>query len=112
MPIKILTIMEKYIFDIFSGLHYPKSGISTSTIRAANKISEIPTQPEILEIECGCGLPSLSLAQYFGGHICSVNSQKEYLEELQIEATRQGYSSIIDFINTDVFGKGFSCTSY
>jgi len=99
--------MEKFIFDIFKGLQYPNSGLSTSMLRAANQISEIPTQPEILEIGCGCGLPSINLAQYFGGHICSVNSQKEYIQELQIEAIRRGYIDIIDYINTDVFHLNF-----
>ncbi len=99
--------MEKFIFDIFSGLQYPHSGKSASMIRAANQISEIPTQPEILEIGHGCGLPSLNLALYFGGHICSVDSRQEYILELQREATRQGYIDIIDYVNTDVFHLDF-----
>lgn len=99
--------MEKYIFDIFSGLKSPKSGISNSIMRAANQISEIPTQPEMLEIGCGCDLLSLNLAQYFGGHICSVNSQKEYVNYLQQEAIRLGYTDIIECINTDVFHLDF-----
>lgn len=99
--------MEKYIFDIFSGLKRPKP-ITNSILRIANQFSEIPSQPEILEIGCGCDLLSLNLAQYFGGHIYSVNNQEEYIQHLQQEAIRQGYSDIIECINTDVFHLDFA----
>jgi ubiquinone/menaquinone biosynthesis C-methylase UbiE len=104
--------MENYIFDIFRGLERPNMSTSSSMMRAANQISEVPTSPEILELGCGCSLPALNLAQYFGGHICCVNSQKEILDELQQESMRQGYEEIIECVNTDIFHLDFGAHKF
>jgi len=94
--------MENLIREIFIDLQRPKPGKSLPFVKAANLLTEIPTNPEILEIGCGYDFHSLDLAYLFGGHIYSVNNRDEYLVEIKSQAFKYGYGDIIDCMRTDI----------
>ncbi len=70
------------------------------------------SNPLILDIGCGSGVPSLILSQYFGSTVYAVDINEEALNVLKKNASVKGLSDKIKTINKSVFEMDFTGTLF
>jgi trans-aconitate methyltransferase len=78
----------------------------------AEAVSLLPkiNNPKILDIGCGTGVPTVWLAENFGGTITAIDTDKSALEWLQVKITDKKLDIILaeGFLNIIGFKQGFA----
>lgn len=101
-------------FEIFleaqRGLPRQGPGGADATRRALGLCAGLPAAPAILDIGCGPGMQSLTLARETGGHVTAVDLHREYLDQLRETARGAGLDRAVTVLRADMaalpFGPG------
>jgi len=82
--------MDKVFYEVFESLPRQGPGDDRSTKKAYMKLA-LPEKPDILDIGCGSGKPTLALAALSAGSITAVDMHKPFLESLRREYAKGKY---------------------
>lgn len=78
---------EQDIMPLFMEIHSdnPREGPGSrdSTARAYRLLTDLPSQPDILDVGCGPGMQTLDLAGLTRGHITAVDNWPSYIDVLK-----------------------------
>jgi len=88
--------------DVQRGLPRQGPGNNESTLSALSLCSGMPDSPAILDIGCGPGMQTLSLAKACPGNLTAVDNCEEYLEILRQRATDSALMDRMKIINADM----------
>ncbi len=102
--------------DIFLELHsnLPREGPGNndSTAKALSFVPKLPQNPRILDIGCGPGMQTLTLAKLTGGQVIAVDNHQPYLDVLQQRAESESLSNHIETHNCSMFSLDFEHDSF
>jgi len=88
--------------DVFWALHagLPKQGPGSdaSTLRALALVGALPREPRILDLGCGTGRQSLTLARATGGHVTAVDVWPPSLATLRERAAAAGLAEQLETV--------------
>lgn len=87
-------------------------GDNRSTERALRMISELPSNPRILDIGCGPGVQTLALARLTGGTILALDLMPRMIERLKEAAEREGVADRIETGQIDMNEMDFAEESF
>jgi ubiquinone/menaquinone biosynthesis C-methylase UbiE len=97
--------------DIFLELHHdlPREapGDNSSTYKAFSLLTDLPPRPLLLDIGCGPGEQTLTLAKATEGHIVAVDTYRPFLERLGRNAQEAQVHYKISPIKTSMFALPF-----
>ncbi|WP_455220787.1 class I SAM-dependent methyltransferase [Kaarinaea lacus] len=80
----------KLLVMLYKGLSRLGPGNSQSTLKALSLCKHLPDVPDILDIGCGTGAQTLTLASATSGRIIAVDLIPEFLEQLNARITGLG----------------------
>ncbi len=80
-----------------------RSGLLKYLAKAVSLLPKI-NNPKILDIGCGTGVPTLWLAENYGGIITAIDSDKDALDWLKKKVTKKGLENQITVINIPFSG--------
>ncbi|MCG8434107.1 MAG: class I SAM-dependent methyltransferase, partial [Gammaproteobacteria bacterium] len=96
------THQFKVFFDVQSGLPRQGPGCDDSTRRALSICSGLPDKPAVLDIGCGPGMQTVTLASALDTNIVAVDIHQEYLDELKMRADAAGLGDRIEIVSEDM----------
>jgi SAM-dependent methyltransferase len=78
--------MDSLFFDLFEAMPRQAPGSVHATLRALSSLSIPPHEISILDIGCGAGAQTLTLARHLAGHILAVDNHQPFLDALTTRA--------------------------
>lgn len=98
--------------DIQRGL--PRQGIGSAacTRRALELCRGLPAAPDVLDIGCGPGMQTITLAQATSGAITAIDFYDEFLDQLRASAAAESLSDRITVRNADMANLPFPPDSF
>jgi ubiquinone/menaquinone biosynthesis C-methylase UbiE len=104
--------MEHLFFEIFESLPRQGPGDEGSTEKAFQKLHELPVHPEILDVGCGTGGQTVTLAKSTSGKITALDNHAPFIEILQRKAQQTGYADRITCLVGDMAAMDFARESF
>lgn len=104
--------MNKYFYEIFERLPRQGPGDSVSTKKAFQKLAELPKSPEILDIGCGVGKQTITLAELTKGKITALDNHSPFIEILKRNVNQAGHSSRVNCVVGDMASLDFADKSF
>lgn len=98
---------HEIFFQIHSGLPREAPGSEASTLRAFSMLPGLPAYPHILDIGCGPGAQTVTLARASQAEIKAIDTHQPFLEDLTNRAAKAGVAERIHPINTSMFDLKF-----
>ncbi len=99
-------------WEIHSDLPREGPGDSKSTARAYAAITNLPSQPKILDIGCGPGMQTLDLAKLSQGEIIAIDFHQPFLDELVCRAKQAGLEEHIQTRKMSMFEMDFASEQF
>jgi DNA-binding transcriptional MerR regulator/ubiquinone/menaquinone biosynthesis C-methylase UbiE len=97
----------EHFFKIFEQMKRQGPGSRESTLRAFEAIPGHREIKTILEVGCGKGTSSLTLAEESDAHITAVDNHQPFLDHLADQAKRLGHEGQITPVNMSMFDLDF-----
>jgi ubiquinone/menaquinone biosynthesis C-methylase UbiE len=104
--------MVNVFFEIHNGLSREGPGDNQSTRRAYRMLTDLPTNPRILDVGCGPGMQTIELAKVSNGKITALDNHQPFLDALKKHVMSEGVSENIKIINGDMNSLGFEAKSF
>lgn len=79
----------EFFHELFDDLPRQGPGCAAATLRALSMAQPLPHRPRILDIGCGCGLPTRLLARRLRAPILAIDDHRPVLERLERAASRE-----------------------
>ncbi len=79
-----------YFFEIFEDLPRQGPGCTAATLQALGLLTDLPPHPTVLDVGCGSGTQTLTLAQQLNTRVLAIDNHKPVLVHLDRAATQQG----------------------
>ncbi|MEM9027716.1 MAG: class I SAM-dependent methyltransferase [Pseudomonadota bacterium] len=98
--------------DIQSGLPRQGPGCEASTLQALALCSRLPQRARVLDLGCGPGMQTITLAQAMDCHVTAVDLHRAYLDQLVVGAEAAGVSDRIDVREADMRDLPFAPASF
>ncbi len=99
-------------WEIHRGLPQEGPGCEGSTLQALSLLAGVPAWPRILDVGCGPGRQTLTLARHTGGHVLAVDTHQPYLDQLAQRASREGLAERITTRNSSMTEMDFPDQSF
>ena len=97
------------LLDVHRGLPRQGPGDDASTLRALEMCSGLRVRPDVLDVGCGPGMQTVTLAQATGGTVTAVDMFEQFLDELRDRAVEAGVRERVQVMRGDMndlpFGK-------
>jgi SAM-dependent methyltransferase len=87
--------MNQLYYEIFESLPRQGPGDDEATERAWRGLTGLPVPPEILDVGCGTGGQTLTLARLSPGNITALDNHPPFIETLRRNAAQSGYGDRI-----------------
>lgn len=100
------------LFELHSNLPREAPGNNDCTAKALSFVPRLPQNPQILDIGCGTGMQTITLAKLTGGQVIAVDIHQPYLDVLQQSAESENLSSNIQTYNCSMFSLDFKNESF
>jgi ubiquinone/menaquinone biosynthesis C-methylase UbiE len=104
--------LEHLFFEIFNDLPRQGPGSHASTSRALAMVKDLPDYPNILDLGCGTGFQTITLAKQLGGHISALDKHQPYLDALSVKAEEEDLSNVIEPVHGDLLLLDFPDQSF
>ena len=104
--------MVNVFFEVHSGLPREGPGDNESTRKAYLMLDDLPEKPRILDIGCGPGMQTVTLAKLSNGKIDAVDNHQPFLEQLKKKAEEEGVSDKINAVNGDMAALNYEDNSF
>jgi len=98
--------MKKIFFEMHHGLPREGPGRSRYTRRAFRMLPPMD-KPDILDIGCGTGEPTIELARLSNGNVLGLDIHQPYLDELERKARELNLSPGVRTVNRSMFDMDF-----
>ncbi len=95
------------LFEIHKDLPREAPGDNSQTRKALRLLTDLPPRPRILDIGCGTGMQTIELARQTSGTITAIDNHAPYLDELRLQAIREGVSERITTLQASMFDLEF-----
>ena len=92
----------RYFYEIFDDLPRGGPGDEESTLRALRMIEFETDQPDILDIGCGPGQQTVTLAKHTNGMITAVDNHQRFLDVLDHRIRNAGFGDRVRVMNMDM----------
>jgi ubiquinone/menaquinone biosynthesis C-methylase UbiE len=80
----------EYFYELYTGLPRGGPGDNESTRKAFSYLKNLPSEPLILDLECGHGMQTLELARISNGKIIALDNYQPFLDILNKNAKEEG----------------------
>lgn len=90
-----MSVRMEVFWRLHTGLPQQAPGSEASTLRALAAVPGLAAAPRILDVGCGPGRHTLSLAKATGGHVTAVDRVAPFLAELEERALAAGLADRI-----------------
>ena len=84
--------MVNVFFEVHRDLPREGPGDNESTKKAYLMLNDLPEKPRILDVGCGPGMQTITLAKLSKGRIDAVDNHQPFLEQLKKKAAEEGAS--------------------
>ena len=84
------TMRMKYFFELFEDLPRQGPGCRQGTLKALALLKDLPVKPNVLDIGCGCGMPTQILAQELKTKILAIDNHRPFLDHLDRTTAQKG----------------------
>lgn len=91
-----MSLAQDVFWQLHGGLAKQGPGSEASTLRALALAGALPPQPRVLELGCGTGRATLTLARATGGRVCAVDNWAPSLATLRAAAAAGGLADRIE----------------
>lgn len=99
-------------FEIHKDIPREGPGENASTKQALLMLTDLPSEPCILDIGCGPGMQTIELAKNSNGRIVALDTHKPFLDVLIKTSVEEGVSEKIDAIEGSMFSLAFDKNSF
>ncbi len=82
--------LPEVFYEMFRPLPHQGPGDDALTRKAWSFLSDLPPEPTILDIGCGCGMQTLELARLSRGKVVALDNYQPLLDRLQEQAKQLG----------------------
>ena len=101
------------IYEIFkASLPRLGPGDNKSTKRAFSYLTELPSDPCILDVGCGNGMQTIELASLTNGKIIALDNHQPYLDELEKKIKTMNFTKRITTINRSMLDMKFNDNTF
>jgi SAM-dependent methyltransferase len=100
--------MEKVFFEIFESLPRQGPGDDASTERAFRKLTSLPEHPVILDVGCGTGSQTITLAKLTPGNITALDNHAPFIDILKQNTKQTDYADRIHCVIGDMASMNFA----
>ncbi len=101
------------IYEVFNAdLPRQGPGDNESTKNAFSYLTELPSEPCILDVGCGIGMQTLELARLTNGRIIALDNHQPYLDELDKRVKNMSFSHRITTINQSMLDMKFNTNHF
>jgi ubiquinone/menaquinone biosynthesis C-methylase UbiE len=104
--------MPPIFYEVHSNLPREGPGENQSTEKAYKMLKNLPAKPRILDIGCGPGMQTITLAKISSGQITAVDNHQAFLDELDSNAKKAGVNGRIKITKGDMFNLKFEKASF
>jgi ubiquinone/menaquinone biosynthesis C-methylase UbiE len=104
--------LANIFFEVHSGLPREGPGDNESTEKAYLMLHNLPEHPRILDVGCGPGMQTISLAKLSQGRIIALDNHQQFLDDLKRKAEEESVSSRIKVVNGDMFALNYADKSF
>lgn len=104
-------MLDDIFFEMHAGLPRQGPGRDQYTERAYQMLPPLQA-PDILDIGCGPGGPTVTLARLSGGRVTGIDTHKPYLEQLSERAAAAGVTGQVTAQEASMFDIPFSDASF
>ncbi len=94
--------LPEVFFELHRDLPREGPGDDGSTLRALAMCTELPAQPEVLDVGCGPGMQTLALATATGGTVTAVDAHEPFLDQLRQRAEAAGMRERLHVMRGDM----------
>jgi len=84
------SMTMKYFYELFEKLPRQGPGCREATLRALGLLTDLPTNPKVLDIGCGSGRQTLVLAEELQAKIVAIDNHRPLLDALNRSARQAG----------------------
>lgn len=102
--------------DVFFELHrdLPREGPGddASTLRALAMCTELPQNPDVLDVGCGPGMQTVALTQATNGTVTAIDMHEPFLDQLRERAEAAGVRERINVMRADMADLPFGLHSF
>jgi SAM-dependent methyltransferase len=99
-------------WEIHSGLPQEAPGSDEATAKALSLIADLPRAPKILDVGCGPGRQTITLAKQTEGQIFAVDTHQPFLDELLRRAASHGVGHRVTAVNRSMTDMAFDNDSF
>jgi len=103
--------LNDLFFEIHRDLPREGPGRDSYTERAFRMLPPIDS-PRILDIGCGPGAPTMTLARLSGGEVVGIDVHQQYLDQLQARIDAEGVADRVRAVNRSMFDLDFPDSSF
>lgn len=103
---------DALFWEVHSGLARQGPGDDACTARALDLAGPLPPDARILDIGCGPGAQTMTLARRTGAHITAVDLHKPFLKRLRASAQAQGLGGRIETVAASMAALPFENASF
>ena len=96
-------MIPEFIYELFSDMPRQGPGSDEYTRKAYVSLTNLPLQPNILDVGCGSGMQTLELARISGGEITALDNCQLFLDDLGKRAKAEGLDNKIKTVNGSMF---------
>jgi ubiquinone/menaquinone biosynthesis C-methylase UbiE len=104
--------MVNVFFEVHRDLLREGSGDNNSTRKAYLMLKGLPEKPRIMDIGCGPGMQTITLARLSKGRIVAVDNHQPFLEQLKKKAAEEGVGDKIAAVNGDMTALNYGDGSF
>jgi ubiquinone/menaquinone biosynthesis C-methylase UbiE len=101
-------MFPEILYELFSSNPRQGPGSNECTRKAYRMCNNLPQKPEILDIGCGSGTPTLELARISAGTITALDNYQPMLDTLNKQAQAEGLAGRITTVNGSMFELPFA----
>lgn len=104
--------MDNIFFEIHGDIPREGPGDAESTRRAFSMLTQLPSDPAILDVGSGPGMQTLELAKICNGAITALDNNGEFLDELEQRAQGEDLDGKIKTTHGSMFSMPFDDESF
>jgi ubiquinone/menaquinone biosynthesis C-methylase UbiE len=104
--------MPPMFYEVHSNLPREGPGENQSTEKAFRALKNWSSKPRMLDIGCGPGMQTITLAKLSQGQITAVDNHQAFLDQLNRNAQKEGVDSNIKTVKEDMFNLKFEKESF
>jgi DNA-binding transcriptional MerR regulator/ubiquinone/menaquinone biosynthesis C-methylase UbiE len=101
-----------FFYQLYETVDRQGPGSVADTCKSLQLLPDLPAQPRVLDIGCGCGAQTLVLAEQLDGQIIAVDNHQPFLDKLTSAAKKRGLADKVLPQQASMFDLPFAAQSF